>query len=62
MRRRKAQVQTLARTLKFSNIFSPVFILSILCIFFSFQLIFLSSYLQRKNNQKLIGIVECEVF
>ena len=39
--------------------FSPVFILSILCIFFSFQLIFLSSYLQRKNDKKPIGIVEC---
>ena len=48
--------------LKFSNIFSSVFIFSILCTFFSFQLIFLSLYLQRKNNQKLIGIVECEVF
>ena len=45
-------------------IFSPVFILLILSVyFFSFNLFFCFSYLHTKsNNKKTISIVECEAF
>ena len=66
MRRKNAQVQALANTLEFSNvfIFFPCFdTFDFKYIFFFFQFIFLFLiFTQKKNNKKTISIVECEAF